>query len=59
MPANTCLNDEHIVPARLHDTAARQPAPCSSNTKIEGEIRQAFVEAALVKCMLALPGQLN
>lgn len=30
----------------------------SSNTKGEGEIRQALVEADLVECMLALPGQL-
>lgn len=30
----------------------------SSNTKGEGEIRKALVEADLVECMLALPGQL-
>ncbi|MEO0054922.1 MAG: type restriction-modification system modification subunit, partial [Verrucomicrobiota bacterium] len=30
----------------------------SSNTKGEGEIRRALVEADLVQCMLALPGQL-
>jgi type I restriction enzyme M protein len=30
----------------------------SSNTKGEGEIRRALVEADLVECMLALPGQL-
>ena len=30
----------------------------SSNTKGEGDIRQALVEADLVECMLALPGQL-
>lgn len=30
----------------------------SSNTKGEGEIRRALVEANLVECMLALPGQL-
>ena len=30
----------------------------SSNTKGEGEIRQALIEADLVECMLALPGQL-
>lgn len=30
----------------------------SSNTKGEGEIRQALIEADLVGCMLALPGQL-
>jgi type I restriction enzyme M protein len=30
----------------------------ASNTKGEGEIREALVEADLVECMLALPGQL-
>lgn len=30
----------------------------SSNTKGEGEIRKALIEADLVECMLALPGQL-
>jgi type I restriction enzyme M protein len=30
----------------------------SSNTKGEGDIRKALVEADLVECMLALPGQL-
>lgn len=30
----------------------------SSNTKGEGDIRQALIEADLVECMLALPGQL-
>jgi type I restriction enzyme M protein len=30
----------------------------SSNTKGEGDIRRALVEADLVECMLALPGQL-
>jgi type I restriction enzyme M protein len=30
----------------------------SSNTKVEGKIRRALVEADLVECMLALPGQL-
>jgi type I restriction enzyme M protein len=30
----------------------------SSNTKGEGEIRKALVEADLIECMLALPGQL-
>jgi type I restriction enzyme M protein len=30
----------------------------SSNTKGEGEIRRALIEADLVECMLALPGQL-
>jgi type I restriction enzyme M protein len=30
----------------------------SSNTNNEGEIRKALIEADLVECMVALPGQL-
>ena len=30
----------------------------STNTSNEGEIRQAMIEADLVDCMIALPGQL-
>ena len=33
-------------------------APCPRTRPVEGDIRKAIIEADLVDCMMALPGQL-
>ena len=57
-----CLHDDirrqrGVPPARL-TVSALASGSMSSNQSGEGEIRKAIIEADLVDCMVALPGQL-
>ena len=48
----------HLAPARFAAGFVLANGSMSSNSSGEGEIRRALIEADLVDCMVALPGQL-
>ena len=48
----------HLAPDRASPASCSPTASMSSNQSGEGEIRKAIIEADLVDCMVALPGQL-